>query len=388
MEEEEGKCQDDEEREFYFESDHLALKGNKNYTALLKTIVILEAQRTQAIEDLDKLLAARSKAMKDPISFVAQLQSGDLPELPSPQKIADIPYIDWAQYNITLPDTRMRPQTRHGHILPQTQIKTDQENGKILVRGRAFDESKPETFNQLWTIEEQRRLEELLIEYPPEEVEMRRWTKIANALGNRTPKQVSSRVQKYFIKLLRAGLPIPGRGPKVKFDVKKGFNHRHQRNNYMLFKRSTFFPHQDLSFVTNEESKEQPIIEESEDDIGNICTDDNSELRQIELVRQVKTEKEHESYPVYKHVGYKCVVCGEEPLKGTRWHCLECQNGIDLCGDCAVAQIEAENPTHDPLHKLIPIKQSQYSQSYDLDYFPQSFNNSSYNYLDPNFLPE
>lgn len=54
---------------------------------------------------------------------------------------------------------------------------------QILVRGRAFDESKPETFNQLWTVEEQRRLEELLIEYPPEEIEMRRWTKIANALG-------------------------------------------------------------------------------------------------------------------------------------------------------------------------------------------------------------
>ena len=54
---------------------------------------------------------------------------------------------------------------------------------QILVRGRAFDESKPETFNQLWTVEEQRRLEELLIEYPPEDVEMRRWTKIANALG-------------------------------------------------------------------------------------------------------------------------------------------------------------------------------------------------------------
>lgn len=32
-------------------------------------------------------------------------------------------------------------------------------------------------------MEEQRRLEELLIEYPPEDVEMRRWTKIANALG-------------------------------------------------------------------------------------------------------------------------------------------------------------------------------------------------------------
>lgn len=63
----------------------------------------------------------------------------------------------------------------------------------------------------MWTCEEQRRLEELLKEYPEEEIEMRRWVKIANALGNRTPKQVMSRVQKYFIKLHQAGLPVPGR---------------------------------------------------------------------------------------------------------------------------------------------------------------------------------
>jgi hypothetical protein len=37
---------------------------------------------------------------------------------------------------------------------------------------------------KLWTAEEQRRLEELLIQYPPEEVEARRWQKIAAALGN------------------------------------------------------------------------------------------------------------------------------------------------------------------------------------------------------------
>ena len=34
------------------------------------------------------------------------------------------------------------------------------------------------------------RLESLLIEYPPEEVEAKRWSKIADALGNRTPIQV------------------------------------------------------------------------------------------------------------------------------------------------------------------------------------------------------
>lgn len=128
----EGKqCQVEEPSEFYFESDHLALKGNKDYTTLLKTIVILEAQRVQAIEDLDKLLSIRTKALKDPISFVAQIQNGELPELPGPQKIADMPYIDWAQYNITTPDMRMRPQTRHGHVLPHVETKTEQENGKV-----------------------------------------------------------------------------------------------------------------------------------------------------------------------------------------------------------------------------------------------------------------
>lgn len=33
--------------------------------------------------------------------------------------------------------------------------------------------------------------------------------------GNRTVQQVTSRVQKYFLKLRRAGLPIPGRIPKT-----------------------------------------------------------------------------------------------------------------------------------------------------------------------------
>lgn len=388
MEDDERKSADEEPSEFYFESDHLALKGNKDYTTLLKSIVILEAQRTQAIEDLDRLLSIRGKAMKDPISFVAQIQNGDLPELPGPQKVPEIPYIDWSQYNIAVPDMRIRPQTRHGHVLPHIQTKSEQENGKILVRGRAFDESKPETFNQLWTVEEQRRLEELLIEYPPEEVEMRRWTKIANALGNRTPKQVSSRVQKYFIKLLRAGLPIPGRGPKVKLDVKKGMSHRHHRNNYTLFRRSTFFPYQDMSFPTTDEGKEQPVTEEFEEDTGSSIIEDNPELRHIELLRQVKAEKEQEDSSMYKHVGYKCIICGEEPLTGTRWHCTECSEGVDLCGDCAVAQLEMEQPQHDPIHRLTAMKPPQYTRSYDLDYFPQSFSNSSYNYLDPNFLPE
>ena len=61
---------------------------------------------------------------------------------------------------------------------------------QYFVRGRAFDDKKPVTFNQPWTPEEQRRLEELLVQFPSEDVEMERWKKIAAALGNRTPIQV------------------------------------------------------------------------------------------------------------------------------------------------------------------------------------------------------
>lgn len=121
----------DEECEFYFESDHLALKGDKDYSAFLKTIVTLEAQRAQAIRDLDELKTARSKAMEDPIAFVAQLQNGDYPELPCPQTVADIPHVDWSQYDIGSSDARLKPHTRHKHTLSQVQQKNEQESGKV-----------------------------------------------------------------------------------------------------------------------------------------------------------------------------------------------------------------------------------------------------------------
>lgn len=38
---------------FYFETDHLALKGNKDYCEVLKTIVILTAQREKALKVLN-----------------------------------------------------------------------------------------------------------------------------------------------------------------------------------------------------------------------------------------------------------------------------------------------------------------------------------------------
>lgn len=68
---------------------------------------------------------------------------------------------------------------------------------------------------------------------------MRRFAKIARALGNRTTKQVASRLQKYFQKLHAAGLPVPGRiprGPRTYQSIRKNRMQKH------MYRPTTFFP--------------------------------------------------------------------------------------------------------------------------------------------------
>lgn len=404
--------------EFYFESDHVALKGNVDYLNLLKTIAVLEAQSIKAIQDYDKLLTIQKAVLQDPMKFVEKLQRGEDLGIPEPQIIAELPNIDWSAYDVTMPVESLKPHTRKISGRPtdgssDSAMNSEHESGdfksRILVRGRPFDDSKPETFNQLWTAEEQRRLEELLIRYPPEEVEARRWQKIAAALGNRTTKQVCSRVQKYFIKLHKAGLPVPGRPPKMQsLDMfRKGYHpHRHQRNNHYLFKQTTFFPSQDVPVYMSEFDDETigacPSTSTAEYDTKmegykeDKFSDDSPEYRQFCLLQRVKRDKEMERgrFP-FEHLGYKCDLCNQDPLLGTRWHCVDCPPNVsvDFCTDCVVTQMESSNP-HPLTHHLVDLRRSEEQGRgvWDKDYTPQSFSvtgkSNNYNYLDPNFMPE
>ncbi|THH30497.1 hypothetical protein EUX98_g3700 [Antrodiella citrinella] len=66
---------------------------------------------------------------------------------------------------------------------------------------------RPETYKQAWSVSEQHLLERLLEEIP--EGERNRWAQISKAMsGRRTPRQVASRVQKYYEKLKRFGLEM------------------------------------------------------------------------------------------------------------------------------------------------------------------------------------
>ncbi|XP_048352805.1 ZZ-type zinc finger-containing protein 3 isoform X2 [Sphaerodactylus townsendi] len=423
---------EDEEEEpdvYFFESDHVALKHNKDYQRLLQTIAVLEAQRTQAVQDLESLGRHQREALKDPIGFVERLQKKVDIGLPYPQRVVQLPEISWDQYTTSLGNFERefrnrkrnsrraklifdkvglptRPKSPLDHrkdgeatsysVLPFSDCPEASTNNRPqMIRGRFYDETKPETFNQLWTIEEQKKLELLLLKYPPEEVESRRWQKIADELGNRTAKQVASRVQKYFIKLTKAGIPVPGRTPNLYLYSKKSSSRRQHPLNKHLFKPSTFMT-----------SHEPPVYMDEDDDrssfhshMGNTAEEDVSdeesipvayrelpeykELLKLKKLKKKKLQQMHAESGFVQHIGFKCDNCGTEPIQGIRWHCQDCPSemSLDFCDSCSDCLHETE--IHKENHHLEPIYRSE--MFLDRDYCMSQ--GASYNYLDPNYFP-
>lgn len=81
---------DSDNEEFYFESDHLALRGNSDYRAVLRTIVILEAQRIEASKHIDKIAQVHRRAIDDPEEFLKKLMSKEGLKLPAPINIQNV----------------------------------------------------------------------------------------------------------------------------------------------------------------------------------------------------------------------------------------------------------------------------------------------------------
>ncbi|NXP07348.1 ZZZ3 protein, partial [Thinocorus orbignyianus] len=424
-------AEDDEEEPdvYYFESDHVALKHNKDYQRLLQTIAVLEAQRTQAVQDLESLGRHQREALKDPIGFVERLQKKVDMGLPYPQRVVQLPEIAWDQYTTSLGNferefkNRKRNSRRVKLIFDKVGIparpkspldpKKDGESVSYsvlplsdgpegstnsrpqMIRGRLCDETKPETFNQLWTVEEQKKLEQLLLKYPPEEVESRRWQKIADELGNRTAKQVASRVQKYFIKLTKAGIPVPGRTPNLYLYSKKSSSRRQHPLNKHLFKPSTFMTSHEPPVYMDEDDDRSSFHSHMDTAVEEEVSDEESipityrelpeykELLEFKKLKKQKLQQMHAESGFVQHVGFKCDNCGIEPIQGVRWHCQDCpqEMSLDFCDSCSDCLHETE--IHKEDHQLEPIYRAE--TFLDRDYCMSQ--GSSYNYLDPNYFP-
>ncbi|ESO07929.1 hypothetical protein HELRODRAFT_169635 [Helobdella robusta] len=216
---------------YFYETSHYALKNNPDYHALLSCLSLLQSQRLQASKDLNMLIEKKKLALEDPISFVTKLQKKDKSlKFPLPIEIADIPNINWSKYtnraskvfqNVDSSVMNCRNNSKMKLSLSDLDVKPS-----LMVddkRQLKASKSLSQTFNKPWSAEEQRLLDALLVKYPPERFESRRWFKIAEELKTRTPQQVASRVQKYFLKLASQGLPIPGRQPTSASGLKKVF---------------------------------------------------------------------------------------------------------------------------------------------------------------------
>ncbi|XP_030853555.1 ZZ-type zinc finger-containing protein 3-like isoform X2 [Strongylocentrotus purpuratus] len=404
----------DEGEPFYYESDHMALKGNKDYRMLLRTITTLEAQRKQAVKDLDKLVTAQREALRNPLKFVHRLQKKDTLHLPSPQRIVLLPEIPWGRY-LGHPDSKelilgLSHQTRAslkpkdsaedpGAGTSSSSIPIDDqdedEKNKSVIRGRLWDETKPDTFNRLWTVGEQKRLEDLLTTHPSEEVEARRWEKIAKDLGNRTRHQVASRVQKYFIKLGKAGLPIPGRMPNMAtYTLKKPTQRRYMNPyNRLTCAPSTFLQSIRAPVLMNEDD-DDAFDYEMDYDADSIMEEDDipSELKGSEEYKELVRLKKLRNITLKQqtdmsHAGYSCDGCDVSPIVGVRWHCVNCPMEIstDLCQSCVNDDFQSE--VHRSSHRMDPVHIGQSAGFVDSDYTSFTGTSGDYNYLDPNYSP-
>ncbi|KAM3914790.1 ZZ-type zinc finger-containing protein 3 isoform 1-T2 [Leptodactylus fuscus] len=421
--------EDEEPDVYYFESDHVALKHNKDYQRLLQTISVLEAQRSQAVLDLERLSHHQRDALTDPIGFVENLQKKVDMGLPRPQRIVQLPEIAWDQYTTTLGnfEREFRNRKRNSRrvklifdkvglhtnsqragdkegepssysVLPQSDSQ-ESSASSVQIRGRLCMDSKPGTFNQLWTIEEQKKLEQLLLKFPPEEIESKRWQKIADELGNRTAKQVASRVQKYFIKLTKAGIPVPGRTPNLYMYSKKATNKRQHVLNKHLFKPSTFMTSHEPPVFMEEDDDHSSFhsrdLDTAADDDDDDFSDDETlptscrrlaeykELLELKKLKKQRLQQMETESGFVQHLGFKCDNCGIEPIQGIRWHCQDCpqQMSVDFCDSCSDCLYETQ--THKEDHHLEPVYKAE--TFLDRDYcMPHS---TSYNYLDPNYFP-
>jgi len=372
-----------EATEFYFETDFYLLKNNNDYKNLLKSLAILEVQRCTTIQNIEKLAVLKDQFSKNPsLTLKKVLKREDIGTLKS-VNIHSLPDIDWSVY-ITNDETENEPikqvydiNLRHKNISDKQETQTNITTSEV---------EKPETFKKPWTVEEQLRLEELLIEYPPERNESNRYRKIADALGTRNLRQVCSRVQKYNMKMKKVG-SIKSINANSKNLNKKTVSLSH-KNIGALLKPTTFIPSTTLIDDVDVYNANRNNFNVSHKNI------EMSNKTKLAILNEVLQDKLAEKNCPIVHVDYTCCVCQSSPIIGTRWNCNDCPaigKNSNFCGDCIVDTVRniLEKPPHPLDHTVTPIRSVQANDDnidnpIDQNYVPLVF--KTQNYLDPNFM--
>ncbi len=160
-------------------------------------------------------------------------------------------------------------------------------------------------YNLPWSEEEKKRLDELLLIYPDEQVSSRRYAKIAEALGTRTASQVTNRIHKLNAKKIRHA--------KKEAEVAKEQASKLLRT----LKRSGI-----------------SVDGTDDDEISLEIDEDAKASEEYQEYIRLKQQLDEIKAQVIEHVGYRCDTCQMDPIVGIRYHCESCQIDFDLCQVC------------------------------------------------------
>lgn len=220
-----------------------------------------------------------------------------------------IPTVDFSKYNFN---------EKHRETPESNKQSTSQDKTQGIV---------------YWTLDEQRKLEDLLDRFPAEAIESQRYAKIAKVMG-RTPKQIASRVQKFFKKLHEANLPIPG---SSSFKGPTRIN-KSKRQKFNLERPTTFFPER----IIPSELLMPDDCDDDADDLArteNRDTTENRHERTLNLLKLVRAEKERNAaHPASTSTKIECSSCNKDLLVVSKGY--DCE-GTSFCGDCLVFQLLA-----------------------------------------------
>ncbi|KAI3388182.1 hypothetical protein SNEBB_009903 [Seison nebaliae] len=222
---------------------------SRELLCLQKELKRLQKQQDEACSSLNYLLTERAKALKDPALFMKKLKENDEDcfKMPEPlqlqfdlvlggDKTTSLPEValgfvmnveeslnedegktvDVEMINGIEETTEMNEKdvvkvestntkgTRIRDDKGSSSSETNGKNGrtstkirkKVRPQGKKNQPKRPSAGCSRWTTEEHDRLCALMRKYPPEEVQAKRWRKIAEELHSRTPLQIQSHVQK------------------------------------------------------------------------------------------------------------------------------------------------------------------------------------------------
>ncbi|KAK3836956.1 MAG: hypothetical protein JOS17DRAFT_425497 [Linnemannia elongata] len=290
----------------------------------------------------------------------------------------------------------------YNHMSGSVDIQPGTSKGKGYSRegSGARDEPKPPLYNIPWSDEEQRLLEKLLDEYPDEPVAAQRFQKISAAMGTRTPKQVASRVQKYFIKLVKAGLEAPGRmnysleTSKAKTKgappTAKGKKRKDGPGGEVAPKGKAGRPRKKdageagasgsgaaagggsgggstkkqkpkslLGSGSGRTSGTQYLHYSSAPTVYMSEEDDEDSVQDM-LAASHTVSSSVPDGGIVSHIGFSCDSCGVDPILGIRYLCIDCEElgGTDLCGPCYNSGVY-HNELHLLSHRFHSIETSE-----------------------------